>query len=211
MHQNSLTHSKHSRWWDAISLTSILVFAGIVGLGVASRFWLIDWPNFKPVAALVLFAGFYFRRWSVALGALVAMMVISDALLGFYEPQLALAVYASLLISAGLGIWMRSQNSDGQVKRATFARATGCSLLMSLCFFILTNAAVWTAWYPATWQGLRDCYVAALPFFRATLVSDLLFCHTLMGVYALALSWQRVPRSDSRAVSNLNAGVGSSI
>jgi hypothetical protein len=64
-------------------------------------------------------------------------------------------------------------------------RVAGASLTASISFFVVSNFAVWAVWrdmYPATWNGLMACYVAALPFFRNTLASDLFFSAAFFGV-----------------------------
>jgi hypothetical protein len=55
-------------------------------------------------------------------------------------------------------------------------------------FFAVTNLGVWAigALYPRTWAGLAECFVAAVPFFRNTLASDLLYSALLFGGLALA-------------------------
>jgi len=83
------------------------VLIAIVLLGIASRFWLVDMPNFKPVAALVLFGAFYFRRSWLAVAALIAIMAISDLKLGVYDWKLAACVYASLGLAGALGCWVK--------------------------------------------------------------------------------------------------------
>ena len=47
--------------------------------------------------------------------------------------------------------------------------------LASLLFFALSNFGVWLSWYPHTLQGLLTCYTLALPFYRNTLIGDLVF------------------------------------
>jgi hypothetical protein len=47
--------------------------------------------------------------------------------------------------------------------------------LASLTFFILSNLGSWYFWYPHTLTGLAACYIAAIPFYRNTLFSDLIF------------------------------------
>jgi hypothetical protein len=37
--------------------------------------------------------------------------------------------------------------------------------------------------YPMTWGGLLACYVAALPFFRNTLLGDLGYAALMFGSY----------------------------
>ena len=49
--------------------------------------------------------------------------------------------------------------------------------IASLIFFLTSNFGVWllSNWYPKSFAGLVMCYEAALPFFRNTLLSTLLF------------------------------------
>jgi hypothetical protein len=63
------------------------------------------------------------------------------------------------------------------------AAATLCG---SVSFFLITNFGVWAAgaMYPRTGAGLAACFVAALPFFRETLLGDLAYSAILFGSYA---------------------------
>ena len=62
----------------------------------------------------------------------------------------------------------------------------GASLAGSVVFFLVSNFGVWMGWkmYPATVGGLIDCYVAALPFFRNTVLGDLAYAGLMFGIYA---------------------------
>jgi Family of unknown function (DUF6580) len=53
-------------------------------------------------------------------------------------------------------------------------RVLGSSLLISVSFFVASNLIVWAEWgmYPKTLGGLGACYIAALPFFRNSIVSE---------------------------------------
>ena len=55
--------------------------------------------------------------------------------------------------------------------------------MASLSFFAISNFAVWALWnmYPKTLAGLAECYTMAIPFFRNTAVSDLLFAGAFFG------------------------------
>ena len=54
-------------------------------------------------------------------------------------------------------------------------RVAATSLCVSIAFFLVSNFAVWAAWrmYPNSFSGLLTCYVAALPFFRNAVISEL--------------------------------------
>lgn len=58
----------------------------------------------------------------------------------------------------------------------------------SVFFFVVTNFAVWLegSLYPRTLVGLQQCFTLALPFFRNTLLSDLIYTASLFGLYAFA-------------------------
>lgn len=180
--------TKNQAHSDKKWLIQIGVFLLIVIIGIASRFWLVEMPNFKPVAALILFGAFLFRRSWAAVVALIVIMVLSDLKLGVYDWKLAACVYSSLAIAGGLGVWIKRSIEQGSRTRLGFKQAGRfaiASVIMSTTFFTLTNGAVWWMgqWYPATWSGLASCYAAGLPFYRATLMGDLFFTGVLVGAY----------------------------
>jgi len=144
----------------------LLVLALIVVVGFSSRFLLGDLPNFKPVAALALFGGFYFQRSTLAVLGLVAILMVSDFFLGSYPLAIAVSVYFSL----GLGVWLGRRFKGSESSHcARYGGVAAASLVMAVVFFVFTNLAVWGAWYPATFEGLVACYVSAIPFFKYTL------------------------------------------
>jgi len=137
--------------------------------------------NVAPITALALFGGVHFsRRYSFLIP--IAAMVVSDAVLGFSLESFW--VYGSFLAIAGIGLWLRSHRSIGAI--------LGCSLAGSILFFIVTNFGVWVfsqVTYPHTLAGLTACYVAAIPFFRNTLIGDLVYVTSLFGVFELGIRY----------------------
>lgn len=134
-------------------------------------------PNFAPVGAIALFGGAMLSR-RLALIVPVAAMLASDVFIGFYEPAVMVSVYASFLLTVLLGRWV------GQ--RVGPLRVMGGSLAGSAAFFLITNAAVWAFGhgYARDASGLIQSYVNALPFFRNTLLSDLLYSSAFFGMMA---------------------------
>jgi len=47
--------------------------------------------------------------------------------------------------------------------------------LASFLFFAFSNFGVWLGWYPHTLEGFITCYTLAIPFYRNTLLGDLVF------------------------------------
>ena len=66
-------------------------------------------------------------------------------------------------------------------------RIAGVALAASAGFFLVSNFAVWAVWnmYPHNFSGLVACFVAALPFFRNQLLSDMVFTAAMFSVPAL--------------------------
>lgn len=175
---------------NRLKITSffLLVFAG-----VSLRLLCRDLPNFAPVAALALFAGFIYRSYFIAAMVPVSVVTISNIQFGGYENNwVMVSVYACFILPTLLGRWfLKNRKGDLSMPRV-FTFSIGGALL----FFFATNYASYLHWYPQTIEGFVDCYVAAIPFFRYTLVGDLFFCCLFFGGYALATRLAISTRSD---------------
>lgn len=157
----------------------LLVAAFLVGLGVAGRL-LPHPPNFTPLAAIALFAGFLFRDARLAMAIPLSALIVSDAWLGTYDVRLMIAVYAAMLCPVLLRRFLRNRLSPLRVLCSAGASTAA--------FFLITNFAVWylSGMYAKTLLGLGACYAAALPFLKHTLAGNVLWCTVLFGAYALA-------------------------
>jgi hypothetical protein len=153
----------------------LLFIAAIVG--IAASFRLIPHPgNFSPIGAIALFGGASFSTKRGALFIPLAAMLLSDIVLGFHV--LMPVVYGCLGLNMLLGRWIRSRRRIATIVLATIVGATQ--------FFVITNFACWVVAYPHTLEGLSACYVAAIPYFRNTLIGDAVFTTTLFSMLALA-------------------------
>ena len=135
-------------------------------------------PNFTPIAAVALFAGYMLPgRWAIV--APLAAMLIGDAVLGGYEWQTMLLVYTALLAPVALGPWLR--------KSANPLRVGGASIGAALLFFVVTNFGTWafSGIYPHTSADLVAAYAMGLPFLKNTLASGILWSAVFFGAAAL--------------------------
>ena len=159
----------------------ILSFVFLFLLGIALR--LLPHPaNFSPVFAVALLAGVYLpKKWSVIMP--LALMLLTDVFLGFYDPRLMMVVYACVAISALIGLVLKKRNN--------VFKTAAASLGISLLFFVVSNFAVWalSSWYPHNFSGLMLNYGLAVPFFRNTLLSNLFFTGLLFGSVE-AVKWK---------------------
>jgi hypothetical protein len=149
--------------------------ASIILLAAASR--LVKHPfNFTPVAAMAIFAGAYLKNWKGLFIPLFAM-VVSDYFIGFYDWQVMGSVYVGIAIAYSLGYLISNKKK--------WYTVLGAGLVSSIAFFVVTNFAVWAffSWYPHTVAGLVNCFTLALPFFRNTLMGDLVYTGAFFGVY----------------------------
>lgn len=143
-------------------------------------------PNFTPIAAIALFGGAYFRDKRTAFLIPLAAMLLSDLILGLLRYGVGVVgssmpfVYASFALIVSLGFRLREHRSVDRIIGAAFAS--------SILFFVITNFGVWVAGslYPRTIEGLVTCYVAAIPFFQNTLLSNALYTTLLFGGFSLA-------------------------
>lgn len=149
-----------------------LVILALVAFGVLFRL-LPHEANFAPVAAIALLSGAVLER-HYALLVPLGILAISDAMIGSYS-SISFTWTAFILI-AGYGMLFRHSSFGKRVLLGGVGSA--------LIFFIVSNFGVWVAsgMYPPTLAGLIDCYYMAIPFFRATLVSDLVYSGLLFGV-----------------------------
>ena len=140
-------------------------------------------PNFTPIGAIALFGGTFIsnKRWAVLLP--LCALFISDIALelingtGFHATMPF--VYGSLVLISMLGFLIRKS-----VQRPTIMVA---SLVGSLIFFFVTNFGTWITEgiYEHSANGLINCYIMAIPFFRGTVMGDLFYNLVLFGGFSL--------------------------
>lgn len=155
----------------------LLIALALISAGVTLR--ILPHPaNFAPITAIAIFGGAALPR-KLAVWVPVGAMMISDAIIGFYSMMpVTWACYA--LIALASSLWLSG--------RLRFIRAAVLTVSSSIFFFIVTNFAVWltSGMYAHTLQGFWQCYFMALPFFRNTVLSDIIYTFALFTAYALA-------------------------
>lgn len=152
-------------------LFALLVFARVMNpADVMSRL--------SPLWAVCLFCGSYWRGSQFRFVIPLVGMFVTDLYLGMYAGAqfTYLAVILSVLVAPALlsSVW----------------RILSSGALAAVLFFVVSNAGVWwsSGLYPHTASGLADCFVMALPFFRATLEGTLVFSAVLYGMYRFVLA-----------------------
>jgi len=150
-----------------------MLAAILILLGWLSRI-IIHIPNFTPVISIALLSGMaYPKRHAVWVP--VILMILSDLVIGLHST--VLFTWGAVAVIAFLG---HSLKQDSPI-----VKLLGTNLWAALFFFLVTNFGTWMMddLYPKTWEGLRTCYVMAIPFFRYTLLSTLIYSALLFGSY----------------------------
>lgn len=144
--------------------------------------------NFTPLIAIALLAGRQLPGRLPSIGIVAASMLAVDLPLILTQviPQSGPDIISKILIvntfvyGTIFGIVLIS-NRVQKLKNWQFTIVG--TLAASLAFFLTTNFASWIAFYPHSWSTLGQCYLSAIPFFKHTWLSTVLYS----GVFYLAL------------------------
>jgi len=162
--------------------TYLVILVVLITLGVAGRL-LPHLPNFTPMAAIALFAGFIFVKRYMAVVAVVAAMLLTDYFaFGYLSPdwfasKSMMVVYLALLFPIVFRGFLQ--------KKLGILRIAGAALASSTVFFVATNFAVWafSPMYEKTFTGIVLCYTMAIPFFQNTIAGDMMWSGIIFGSY----------------------------
>lgn len=160
-----------------LALAGVAVLAaGLSLLPPSDRPW-----NFSAIGALGLFAAARLGFWP-AVGFTALSLSLKD--LGVYLNHGMLPEPLSWLAFAGYVVlgWVFLRRTESPVKIG------GAALSAGLIFFVVSNFMSWLTQalpYGYSFAGLVDCYKAAIPFYRGTLVGDLVFTTALFGAHAV--------------------------
>jgi hypothetical protein len=96
-------------------------------------------------------------------------MLITDIFLGFYKDMFF--IYISLFIITLISFKLSSKID---IKNLFLY-----CIFSSITFFVITNFGVWVLGdlYDNNLQGLIECYFMAIPFFKNTLISTIVFSY----------------------------------
>lgn len=175
--------------WAPIVLIALVAFSRLIP----------HWPNFTPVMAIALFAGFSLKSRILQFAVPLTAMVISDLVLGLVLGSVwllhdtTLYVYGAVVLGVLIGTAMKAS--------ARWKQVVGGGAFASVMFFLVSNFGVWAGgtMYPMNITGLLACYEAGLmfsrdqggSFFLNLLVATWLFT----GILAYARSFVASPSS----------------
>ena len=180
-----------------------LIWSVVIMVVVASLYRAI--PNrpfgFAPQLALAIFSGAVIKDKRYAFLLPLISMFISDLLYqvlymagvtpiyGFYNGMLINYLLCASVTLFGL-----------LIKKVRVTSILIASLAGPTFYFIVSNFLTWVGVgdyveYDKTWNGLMQCYVAALPFYKNSLMGTLVFSTVLFG------SWFLINRRAAKAAT----------
>ena len=102
-------------------------------------------------------------------------MLLTDMFLGSHGA--IIWVYSSLFVIYLIGYYF--------IKNISFKNVILGAILGSFIFFIVTNLGVWFIGYPKTTEGLIACYAAAIPFYKNTFLSTMIYTSIIHSIYVV--------------------------
>lgn len=177
-----------------LNKSNLLIFIILIVAAALYRVWDGRPMGFAPQIAMALFAGSVIRDKKWAFLFPVFSMFVSDALYqllysqglstikGFYGGQ-----WQNYLLIAGLTI------IGFYINKNKVSHILSGSLTGAVVYFIASNFLVWIGGgpdinnqpYSKTWDGFISCYMAAVPFFKWSLLSTFIFSGLFFGAYYL--------------------------
>ena len=166
------------------------ILLGIVSFATLSRIAmppLLGHPtNFSPINAIALFSGCYFAGKLQKFTIPILSVWVGDLFIDYIYTHKFMLFYSGFYWQYGCYIAMVliGMLLSNKVKPLNLLAA---SLSSSVLFFIVTNFGVWmgSGMYPHTATGFAACYIAAIPFFSSTLLSDIMYSTLFFGAFEL--------------------------
>ncbi len=149
--------------------------------------------NFTPIEAIALFGGAYLGSKYLPFFLTIGALFFTDLLLNntflrsffpgeegmiWFSPYM-IWNYLSLFLIVGIGSYLMKKK-----KRKNAAYVFGGAVTSSIVFFLITNFGSWIAapaMYSRDLSGLMTCFIAGIPFYKMTFLSNLLFSGVFFG------------------------------
>lgn len=162
----------------------------LVILATACKFFFgpnLEWSGFSPIIAIALFSGMMIPQKNASFLLPLLSLFISDLVIhllyqeglfaypGFFKGQYK--YYLLLLLPTLIG-WILKGRKYSAIAIGAVASPT--------LFYLVSNFNVWITnevTYTRDFNGLIECYIAALPFYKNALIATVLFLPLILVSY----------------------------
>ena len=126
-------------------------------------------PNITPIIAVAIMSSFFFKNIYLSIVVLLTSMFLADIFIGFYDG--IFFTYISLVLITFVFFKI---NNKINIKSLFIFGFFG-----SLIFYLVSNFGFWlvSGIYEKNINGLITCYILAIPFFKNTLISTIVFSY----------------------------------
>jgi len=165
--------------------TSVIIAVLLVVAAAVSRVLLYP-HNFSPMVGMAIFAGATFTDKKLAFALPIFSMLLSDIMFEVFNIAPGFWGWGQLV---GYGIFALITVLAFTMKRVSVVNVIGYSLVSSVIFFLLSNLSFFLIdnpvyhTYTQNFDGFINCYTQALPFFRTSIIADLVYSVVLFGTY----------------------------
>ena len=146
--------------------------------------------NFSPIIALAIFGALHYKSKNLSYIIPLLALWFSDLLInnfiyklsssfelfyeGFYWQYLAYIIIIFISVSF-------------KNKKINASKIFYLAFFSSIVFFVVTNFGYWfsTNLYSSDFNGLLECYLAAIPFYKGTLLGTFFYTPIFFGFYYL--------------------------
>ena len=165
--------------------TGFIIAVLLILIAAVSR--VIMYPdNFSPIIGMAIFAGATLKDKRLAFILPIFSMLLSDIMFEVFNIAPGFWGWGQLV---GYGILALITIIAFNLKKVNVINITGYSLMSSVIFYVLSNLSFFIIdnpvynTYTQDANGFLQCYIQALPFFRTSLVADLVYSGLLFGIY----------------------------
>jgi hypothetical protein len=165
--------------------TSVIIAVLLILLAAISR--VVMYPhNFSPMIGMALFAGATFTDKKLAFILPIFSMLLSDIMFEVFNIAPGFWGWGQLV---GYGIFALITIFAFTLKKVNVINVIGYSIVSSILFFILSNLSFFLIdnpiyhTYSQNFSGFINCYIAALPFFKTSLIADMVYSGVLFVAY----------------------------
>jgi hypothetical protein len=154
-------------------------------------------PNFTPVESLTIFGAAYLSKKHWALILSVFLIYVSDFIINntiarsFFPDVEGIVWFSSYMIYNFVAMALIVLVSSKIITKVNIKNVGVSVLLASIIFFIITNFGSWAgdkSVYSNDMSGLMASFTAGLPFFRNSLLSNVVFTTVIFGSFEMYTS-----------------------
>lgn len=201
--------------FDRFKISILLIIIGILGRLFLIKY--VGIPNFEIITALTLVSAVFLGRiWTLVVP--LSIIAVTDVVIGNNSVLLftwsafaIIGVFGMIYKKYETQIVIARSRQQAATKQSLFSRIarkiaslplvarndsrriiglTGLGIFSSIFFFLYTNFGWWLVsnMYPHTLDGLIQCYIMGLPFFKNNLIGNLIFVPIFSGA-AMAIKF----------------------